>query len=460
MPYFTRRRPLTVNNIGFTDELFSEDFYNSSNINACNEYMGNLKNILLFNFLGTYISSIDAASPIFQTETSMHESVAEDSSEDSASGLPSNTEDSEELPDIGKFTKVNFDVTDNHDIFTIYVNIGGLTVLALVDSGAVFSSIQPEVVNRLGLETYDVPKGLYGQGIGGKYEIKKCILEKIILHDLKFDYHAFKVNPRNSNKFLMVLGADFFRKYELIINPSTLSIGRQVGPNSYWELFADTRENKCRRRLFNISINIDHDINIREMKEQMHDFKIRLGGIELLTEKQCHCSNVELDSLNKVIFFESKYDDFKNSVTNNYEINVSERGDVVPNLILNPLITNINAPKFTVAKHCFSNRSMIHKGTTIGCVTSPLCKVLDAKYPMRLNGELAVPDIDLNNSSMSINNKTVGVDWSTTKTMENIDILSPTFIDKEEEIARRSEAIQSVANIVELYEAGEMNKLL
>ncbi|CAF2207177.1 unnamed protein product, partial [Rotaria magnacalcarata] len=128
------------------------------------------------------------------------------------------------------------------------------------------------------------------------------------------------------------------------------------------------------------------------VREEMYDFKIKLKDIELLQEKVCHCDNEVVDSLNKVIVFNPTYSDFVNSVLHNHEINVSNRGDIVPNLILNPIITNVQFPKFTVAKHCFSNKSIIYKGTTIGSVTSPLCKVIDADSPIRLNGSLAPID--------------------------------------------------------------------
>ncbi|CAF2120679.1 unnamed protein product, partial [Rotaria magnacalcarata] len=317
-------------------------------------------------------------------------------------------------------------VSNGNDIFTIYVGVANQVVLALADTGAVYSSIHPDLVKQLSISTHDLPAEVYGKGIGGEYMVNKFVYEKITLHDLRFDDHPFKINKCGTSQFVMVLGADFFRKFELIINPANRSIGRQVAKNSFWELVMDTRIKKCRRKLFNLPVQVDKDINVKIVREEMFDFKIKLKNIELLKEKMCHCDNEVIDNLNKVIVFNPSYDDFSNSVLHNNEINVSNIGDIVPNLILNPLVTNVQFPKFTVTKHCFSNKAILYKGTTIGSVTSPLCKVIDADSPMRLNGSLLCPDIDLNNSSINLNEKSVTLNFTINNNVHCSDIMNST----------------------------------
>ncbi|CAF2213996.1 unnamed protein product [Rotaria magnacalcarata] len=172
----------------------------------------------------------------------------------------------------------------------------------------------------------------------------------------------------------------------------------------------------------------------------------------------CHCDNEVIDNLNKVLVFNPSYDDFSNSVLHNNEINVSNIGDIVPNLILNPLVTNVQFPKFTVTKHCFSNKAILYKGTTIGSVTSPLCKVIDADSPMRLNGSLLCPDIDLNNSSINLNEKSVTLNFTINNNVHCSEIMNSTFIDGKE-LSKVDSTLQSVSNIMELYDAGLIDDL-
>ncbi|CAF4938129.1 unnamed protein product, partial [Rotaria socialis] len=190
----------------------------------------------------------------------------------------------------------------SNDVTTVdtgETGIGKHVVLALADSGAVYSSIHPDLVRQLDIPTHGLPYAVYGKGIGGEYLVDRFIYEKITLHDLRFDHHPFKVNKCGASEFVIVLGADFFRKFELIVNPANRSIGRQVGKNSFWELVMDTRIKKCRRKLYNLPVQVNQDINVKMVREEMYDFKIKLKDIELLQEKVCHCDNEVVDSLNK-----------------------------------------------------------------------------------------------------------------------------------------------------------------
>ena len=353
---------------------------------------------------------------------------------------------------------VDNNVKRSNDVFTIYVGLGKHVVLALADSGAVYSSIHPDLVRQLDIPTHGLPYPVYGKGIGGEYLVDRFIYEKITLHDLRFDHHPFKVNKCGASEFVIVLGADFFRKFELVVNPANRSIGRQVGKNSFWELVMDTRSRKCRRKLYNLPVQVNQDINVKMVCEEMYDFKIKLKDIELLQEKICQCDNQVVDELNKVIVFNPTYSDFVNSVLHNHEINVSNRGDVVPNLILNPIITNVQFPKFTVAKHCFSNKSIIYKGTTIGSVTSPLCKVIDADSPIRLNGSLLKPDIDLSNSSFNLNEKSVNFNYTINNSISGSDFMNSTFINGKDR-SRVDSTLQSVSNVMDMYDSGIIDEL-
>ncbi|CAF2013508.1 unnamed protein product, partial [Rotaria magnacalcarata] len=75
-------------------------------------------------------------------------------------------------------------LSNSNDIFTIYVGVANQVVLALADTGAVYSSIHPDLVKQLRIPTHDLPTEVYGKGIGGEYMVNKFVYEKITLHDL------------------------------------------------------------------------------------------------------------------------------------------------------------------------------------------------------------------------------------------------------------------------------------
>ncbi|CAF4151266.1 unnamed protein product [Rotaria magnacalcarata] len=461
----------------FNDNMADHCTYILNNFNSLNDnYMVDsreaLKDLLFFAGLlfDLPYKKIDSAEPFqhstVMTDTIQCSSASTAQTDDNNSGVLSNCS-KKSTPNVetdiaevlGEHKTCHIDnVSNENDIFTIYVGIANQVVLALADTGAVYSSIHPDLVKQLNIPTHELPVEVYGKGIGGEYMVDRFVYEKITLHDIRFDDHPFKVNKCGTSQFVMVLGADFFRKFELIINPANRSVGRQVAKNSFWELVMDTRNKKCCRKLFNLPVQVDKDINVKVVREKMLDFKIKLKNIELLQEKMCHCDDEVINNLNKVIVFNPSYDDFSNSVLHNNEINVSNRGDIVPNLILNPLVTNVQFPKFTVTKHCFSNKAILYKGTTIGSVTSPLCKVIDADSPMRLNGSLLCPDIDLNSSSINLNEKSVTLNFTINNDLHCSEIMNSTFIDGKE-LSRVDSTLQSVSNIMDLYDSGLIDEL-
>ena len=119
-------------------------------------------------------------------------------------------------------------------IFQMYVGIGDKVFVCLIDSGAEFSSISGSVASELNLPQYPIKKGaLCSKGVAGEYDITHAVKINIIFHDLEFSEHIFKINDTGTTQFKVIIGTDFLRAFNLIVDPFNLSISRQISDHRF-----------------------------------------------------------------------------------------------------------------------------------------------------------------------------------------------------------------------------------
>ncbi|CAF2081570.1 unnamed protein product [Rotaria magnacalcarata] len=324
------------------------------------------------------------------------------------------------------------------EIFRMYVGILDKVYICLLDSGAEFSSISASVAKELQLPQYPVEKGtLSSKGVGGSYEITHACWINIIFHDLQMSKHIFKINETGTTQFKIIIGMDFLRAFQLIVDPFHLSISRQISETSFWSLHTNILTGLCRRRIHRVPYRLRTGLIPEINRESLYRFDIIIPDIEILPKKICLCSD-SLNDLNESVYFHSNYDDLANSKKNDYIISLDTNGDHVPNIEVNDLITNIHNPYFSVIRHDLNTFSQLNEDELVGEVSSILCAEVDKDAKLHMNGSLTIPDIK--NSSINFINKTVYLDQTY--------VLNE---DSDDEITKL-DLSQTLGNIMKLHE--------
>ncbi|CAF2137327.1 unnamed protein product, partial [Rotaria magnacalcarata] len=262
--------------------------------------------------------------------------------------------------------------------------INNKTAIAILDSGANASLMTKEGAEYFNVEITDVKNGnFYSEGIAGHIDIKGISSVTVTLHDLQFPPIACRIIDTGHPDYFLTLGSDFLYNNKLILNCANKSIGRQIAPDVFWELIIDIDKSSCRRRIVNLPIYLKNDLITSKGNETITDFNIVLPNVKIVKNFSCACKNETINKLNNFIYFSA----------NNADID-----DKLDDMLIEDVMTNIYYPQVSISNPSLDSDIVIPRGTIIGKITSPLCKVNDAHIPLRLNKNLKTNDFDLNNA--------------------------------------------------------------
>ncbi|CAF4344162.1 unnamed protein product [Rotaria magnacalcarata] len=222
----------------------------------------------------------------------------------------------------------------------------------------------------------------YSSGIAGNVNITGMSCISVALHDLQFPPIACRIIHGTSPDYFVTLGSDFLHANKLIVNCANKSIGRQIAPDVYRELIVDLGKSSCRRRIVNLPIYLQNDLTTSKGNETITDFNIVLPDVKIVKNFSCACENETINKLNNFIYFSA----------NNQTIDEN-----LDDMLIDDVMTNIYYPQVSISNPSLELDVTLPRGTIIGKVTSPLCKVNDAEIPLRLNKNLETSDFDLHN---------------------------------------------------------------
>ncbi|CAF2113518.1 unnamed protein product, partial [Rotaria magnacalcarata] len=125
------------------------------------------------------------------------------------------------------------------------------------------------------------------------------------------------------------------------------------------------------------------NVEITDGNETITDFNIVLPNVNIVKNFSCACKNETINKLNNFIYFSA----------NNADID-----DKLDDMLIDDVMTNIYYPQVSICNPSLDSDIIIPRGTIIGKIASPLCKVNDANIPLRLNKNLETNDFDFNNA--------------------------------------------------------------
>ncbi|CAF4179728.1 unnamed protein product, partial [Rotaria magnacalcarata] len=277
----------------------------------------------------------------------------------------------------------NLTKTKFPEIFKVFVTINNKTAVGILDSGASQTLMTKEGAEFFNVKITDLKDGdFYSSGIAGNVNITGMSCISVALHDLQFPPIACRIIHGTSPDYFVTLGSDFLYTNKLIVNCANKSIGRQIAPDVYWELIVDLGKSSCRRRIVNLPIYLQNDLTTSKGNETITDFNIVLPDVKIVKNFSCACENETINKLNNFIYFSA----------NNQTIDEN-----LDDMLIDDVMTNIYYPQVSISNPSLELDVTLPRGTIIGKVTSPLCKVNDAEIPLRLNKNLETSDFDLHN---------------------------------------------------------------